>query len=180
MRESGPTLVVALCVDAALRLLAGVELAAGVRVAVVVQPARANLQTKSPRVMEQIYPDWQISPLCCPWRCTRCSLRMGRGGTGRPSPRAWRSGCSPGGSPERQPPSSVARMGVGEACICNSWSDPLENLRCAISYLCAGRGGDAARWVSVMRTGQPSMVLLPGAWSHPGWHRHTAAPPPDT
>ena len=54
MRESGPTLVVALCVDAALRLLAGVELAAGVRVAVVVQPARANLQTKSPRVMDEL------------------------------------------------------------------------------------------------------------------------------
>ena len=44
----------ALCVDAALRLLAGVELAAGVRVAVVVQPARANLQTKSPRVMDEL------------------------------------------------------------------------------------------------------------------------------
>ena len=43
-----------LCVDAALRLLAGVELAAGVRVAVVVQPARANLQTKSPRVMDEL------------------------------------------------------------------------------------------------------------------------------
>ena len=23
----------------------------------------------------------------------------------------------------------------------------------------------------------PSMVLLPGAWSHPASHRHTAAPP---
>ena len=33
----------ALCVDAALRLLARVELAAGVRVAVVVQPAGAHL-----------------------------------------------------------------------------------------------------------------------------------------
>ena len=54
LRESDVTLVVALCVDAALRLLAGVELATGVRIAVVVQPARANLQTKSPRVMDEL------------------------------------------------------------------------------------------------------------------------------
>ena len=44
LRECGPTLVVAFGVDAALSLLARVELAAGVRIAVVVQPARAHLK----------------------------------------------------------------------------------------------------------------------------------------
>ena len=49
------------------------------------------------------------------------------------------------------------------------------------SFLEAGRGGAAERWLlSEMRTGQPSMVLLPAAWSQPDEHRQTAAPPPDT
>lgn len=43
------------------------------------------------------------------------------------------------------------------------------------SRLLTTRG--AAGWDWEILFGQPSMVLLPGAWSQPASHLHTAAPP---